>query len=65
MARSSRMSAQKRLREQKKAEKAATKREQRASRKPSGESEPAQVASREDLESYGIGPGATRDESPR
>ncbi len=54
MARSSRMSVQKRLRERKKAEKAELKRETR--RQPDGEGrEPgAQVAGRDDLEGYGV-----------
>ena len=56
MARSKRMSVQKRLREKKKAEEAALKREMRAQRR--GEPEPGEagntVANREDLEGYGV-----------
>ncbi len=54
MARSSRMSVQKRLRERKKAEKAELKRETR--RQPDGEARApgAQVAGRDDLEGYGV-----------
>lgn len=54
MARSSRMSVQKRLRERKKAEKAELKRE---TRKQSGSAEREagdQVAGRDDLEGYGV-----------
>ena len=57
MARSSKMSAQKRLRERQKAEKAEAKREARRTAQ-SSEREPAgtRVAKREDLEGYGIVP---------
>jgi hypothetical protein len=57
MARSSRMSVQKRQRERKKAEKAELKREQKrqAGQAAPVEREPgAQVAAREDLEGYGV-----------
>lgn len=57
MARVNRMSVQKRLRERKKAEKAELKREMRERREEGGsqESEPtSDVASRADLESYGL-----------
>ena len=58
MARRSKMSILKRQRERKKAEKAAMKREERLTRKEpedEGDSEPgSQVASREDLEGYGL-----------
>ncbi len=56
MARSKRMSVQKRLREKKKAEEAALKREMRAQRKGEPETtEPGNtVANREDLEGYGV-----------
>ena len=65
MARSSRMSVQKRLRERKKAEKAELKRE---TRRQSGgaEREPgAQVAGRDDLEGYGVvvAPSDDREEA--
>ena len=53
MARSSRMSVQKRLRERKKAEKAELKRGTR--RQPESEREPGtQVAGRDELEGYGV-----------
>jgi hypothetical protein len=54
MARKSKMSVLKRQRELKKAEKAALKREQRARREHSTGDPDAQVASREDLEGYGL-----------
>jgi hypothetical protein len=56
MARSNRMSVQKRLRERKKAEAAELKRMSR--RRPEGEEKPAggQVAERADLEGYGVIP---------
>jgi hypothetical protein len=55
MARSSKMSAQKRLRERQKAEKAEAKREAR--RTAQSEREPGtKVAQREDLEGYGVVP---------
>ncbi len=57
MARSKRMSVQKRLREKKKAEEAALKREMKAQRKGVPE-EPGEagntVANRDDLEGYGV-----------
>ena len=54
MARPTKMSVQKRLREQKKSEKAETKRAQRGTQaeKPAG----GKVAEREDLEGYGVVP---------
>ena len=54
MARRSKMSVQKRLRERKKAEKAAIKREGRAQREPSAEGSEDQVATQADLEGYGL-----------
>jgi hypothetical protein len=62
MARSSKMSAQKRLRERQKAEKAEAKREAR--RTAQSEREPgARVAQREDLEGYGVVPADDGRES--
>ena len=54
MARPTKMSVQKRLREQKKSERAESKRAQRAAQgeKPGG----GQVAERDELESYGVTP---------
>jgi len=54
MARRSKMSVQKRLRERKKAEKAAIKRDERSQREPSAESSEDQVATQADLEGYGL-----------
>jgi hypothetical protein len=54
MARSKKMSVQKRQRERQKAEKAALKREQRARREPGGGGTADQTPTREDLEAYGI-----------
>ncbi len=59
-------SVQKRLRERKRAEKAAQKREERVRR---GEKRPegagAVVATREDLEGYGLSPSIDADPPPR
>jgi hypothetical protein len=64
MARSSKMSVLKRQRERKKAEKAALKREQKARREPEDEAGgPDQVATREDLEGYGLVVEPDEDES--
>ncbi len=60
MARSTRMSVQKRQREQKKAEKAALKREQRRA-SPAAE-RATDVASANELEGYGVLPHPFRDE---
>jgi hypothetical protein len=54
MARRSKMSVQKRLRERKKAEKAAIKREERSQREPDTEGSEDQVATQADLEGYGL-----------
>jgi hypothetical protein len=54
MARSSKMSVQKRQRERQKSEKAAQKREARAQRKTGSGSPDDAVASWEDLEGYGV-----------
>lgn len=55
MARMNKMSVLKRQRERKKAEKAALKREMSAQRVPAeSKAEPNQVATREDLEDYGL-----------
>lgn len=54
MARVNKMSVQKRLRERKKAEKAELKREQRSRREPAPETDPEKVATRDDLEGYGL-----------
>lgn len=54
MARRNKMSVQKRLRERKKAEKAAIKREERSQREPASSGGVAQVATQEDLEGYGL-----------
>lgn len=54
MARSKRMSVQKRLRERKKAEKAELKRMTRLQAAPVERSSGAQVAERTDLEAYGL-----------
>ena len=55
MAKSNRMSVQKRLREKKKAEAAALKREMRAMARPSDDDEPrSQIASRDDMAGYGM-----------
>jgi len=62
MARSSKMSAQKRLRERQKAEKAEAKREARRLAAETEREPSSQVAKREDLESYGVGP-SSRGES--
>ena len=66
MARSKRMSVQKRLREKKKAEEAAIKREMRAQRKGEPEEgEPGNtVANREDLEGYGVYTPESEPETP-
>ncbi len=53
MARASRMSVQKRQREQKKAEKAAFKREQRKTSEPRNSEGATRVADRDELEGYG------------
>jgi hypothetical protein len=60
MARPSKMSVQKRLRERKKAEAAELKREAR--RRPDAVEKPVgpQVAEAADLEGYGVGPAASR-----
>jgi hypothetical protein len=67
MARVNKMTVLKRQRERKKAEKAAIKREQRAARRePSDEDEgpSSKVASRDDLEGYGlVGPEDEAEES--
>ena len=66
MARSKRMSVQKRLREKKKAEEAAIKREMKLQRK--GVPEPTEagntVANREDLEGYGVYEPDSESETP-
>ena len=54
MARSKRMSVQKRLREKKKAEEAAIKREMKSQRREMPEEPGGTVANREDLEGYGL-----------
>ncbi len=56
MARSKRMSVQKRLREKKKAEAAALKRELKAQQRsaPADDAPRSEVADREDLEGYGV-----------
>jgi len=54
MARSKRMSVQKRLRERKKAEKAELKRLSRRQPEPAERSVGTQVAARTDLEAYGV-----------
>lgn len=55
MAKSNRMSVQKRLREKKKAEAAALKREMRNTTRPTEDAEPRdQVASRDDMAGYGM-----------
>lgn len=56
MARRGREGVLKRQRERKKAEKAALKREERASREPAPESTGQQVASADDLAAYGLAP---------
>jgi len=56
MARSSKMSAQKRLRERQKAEKAEAKREARRTAQSEREPTGTKVAQREDLEGYGVVP---------
>lgn len=60
MAKSSRMSVQKRKREREKAEKAAIKRERRYRKEPEDRDNP--VATRDDLEGYGILPSEEEDE---
>ncbi len=62
MARRNRMSVQKRLRERKKAEKAELKRELRRSGEPDRETGGSEVASRDDLEGYGLVTPAEEDE---
>ncbi len=54
MARTNKMSVLKRQRERKKAEKAALKRELRDRREPPEDTDPEHVATREDLEGYGV-----------
>jgi hypothetical protein len=54
MGRPSRMSVLKRKREREKAEKAAQKRMMRDLKEPKEEAEPERVATREDLEGYGV-----------
>jgi len=54
MARRSRMSVQKRLRERKKAEKAEFKREERSQRSDPSQDPTDQVATHQDLEAYGV-----------
>ena len=54
MARRNKMSVQKRLRERKKADKAAIKREERLQREPGESGASDQVATQEDLEGYGL-----------
>ena len=54
MARSNRMSVQKRLREKKKAEAAALKREGRLHKEPETSTGGGEVAARDDLEGYGV-----------
>jgi hypothetical protein len=63
MARSSKLTAQKRQRERQKSEKAAQKREERAARKHASGEPANQVATPEDLEGYGVPvePAARRD----
>jgi len=56
MGRSSKMSAQKRLRERKKAEQAERKRATKQSADAAGGPRGGQVADRADLDSYGVGP---------
>jgi len=56
MARGSKPSVLKRQRERKKAEKAATKREERAARKEDQEGSGSAVATRDDLAGYGLLP---------
>jgi hypothetical protein len=56
MGRSSKMSAQKRLRERKKAEQAELKRATKQSAHAAGGPRGGQVADRGDLDSYGVGP---------
>ena len=56
MARKSRQGVLKRQREQKKAEKAALKRDQRSERQRESAGDGAQVASQDDLAGYGLGP---------
>lgn len=62
MARSNRMSVQKRKREREKAEKAAIKRERRFQKSPEDDREDA-VATRSDLEGYGVLPTPEEDEA--
>ena len=66
MARVNRMSVQKRLRERKKAEKAELKREMRNRREPPAEEEirTTDVATRADLEGYGMVTEAEEEETP-
>ena len=56
MARSNRMSVQKRKREREKAEKAAIKRERRFQKPPEDDEREDAVATRSDLEGYGVIP---------
>jgi hypothetical protein len=61
MAQSNRMSVQKRQREQKKAERAAQKREERKNGAPRSE-RPSDVANASDLAGYGLPPAVFDDE---
>ena len=61
MARSKRMSVQKRLRERKKAEAAELKRQERSQREPGESGGGGTVAAREDLEGYGVIAGPSED----
>lgn len=61
MAKSNRMSVQKRKREREKAEKAALKREKRF-QKPPEEERDDPVATRDDMEGYGVLPAAEAEE---
>jgi hypothetical protein len=65
MARRNKASVLKREREKKKAEKAAAKRELRAQNDPGSAAPGSQVASQEDLASYGVGAGAPETERDR
>lgn len=61
MAKSSRMSVQKRKREREKAEKAALKRDRRFNKSPDDDRE-SLVATRDDLEGYGVVPAGEGEE---
>lgn len=62
MAKSNRMSVQKRKREREKAEKAAIKRERRVRKPPEASERDTPVATRDDLEGYGVLPAAPEEE---